>query len=145
MAGAWFTPVSWELGDGEALVIEYQIPPVSQYSGICLTNRWGEMIDFEARQTSLNLAQSQIDNGQVRILLSTKDFGIHNWLDATGYRNGVVTWRASTPDQPATPTVTVIRVDEIDDYFDPAQRISDQDRAAAMLVRLRHFADRNTP
>jgi hypothetical protein len=143
MAGAWFVPVSWELQDGEALVIEYEIPAGAAYVGICLTNQWSEMIDIETRQTSLNLAQSQIDNGRVRILLSTKDFGVYNWLDARGYRSGVVTWRASTPDQPATPMVTVIQVDQIDEYFDPAQSVSDQDRAAAMLARLRHFAERN--
>jgi hypothetical protein len=80
----------------------------------------------------------------VRILLSTKGFGVHNWLDARGYRNGVVTWRASAPDQPATPTVAVIRVDQIDEYFDPTWRVSDQERAAAMSARLRHFAERNT-
>ena len=88
---------------------------------------------------------AHIDNGRIRILLSTKDFGIHNWLDARGYRSGVVTWRASTPDQPAAPTVTVIRVDQIDDYFDPTQRISEQDRAGATVARQRHFAERNTP
>jgi hypothetical protein len=145
MAGAWFVPVCWELQDGEALVIEYEILPGAPYIGICLTNSWSEMIDIENRQTSLNIAQSQIDNGRVRILLSTKDFGVHNWLDARGYRSGIATWRASTPDQPATPTVSVIQADQIDDYFDPAQRVSGQDRAAAMLARLRHFAERNTP
>lgn len=35
MAGAWFVPVSWELQDGEALVIEYEIPPDAPYAGIC--------------------------------------------------------------------------------------------------------------
>jgi hypothetical protein len=145
MAGAWFVPVSWELQGGEALIIDYEIPPGARYVGICLTNPWSEMIDIETRQTSLNLAQSQIDDGRVRILLSTKDFGVHNWLDARGYRSGVVTWRASTPDQPATPTVTVIRADQIDEYFNPAQSVSDRDRATAMVARLRHFAERNTP
>jgi hypothetical protein len=145
MAGAWFVPVSWELQPDQALVVEYEIPTGAPYVGICLTNRWGEMIDIETRQTSLNLAQSRIDNDRVRVLLSTKDFGVHNWLDAGGYRSGVVTWRASTPDQPSTPTVTVIRTDQIDGYFDPAQRVSDHDRAAAMSARLRHFAERNTP
>jgi hypothetical protein len=84
MAGAWFVPVSWELEDGEALVVEYEIPPGAPFVGICLTNPWSEMIDIETRQTSLNLAPSQIDNGRVRILLSTSDFGVHNWLDARG-------------------------------------------------------------
>jgi hypothetical protein len=87
MAGAWFVAVSWELQDGEARVIEYEIPPGARYVGICLTNSWSEMIDIETRQTSLNRGQSQIDNRRVRILLSTKDFGVHNWLDARGYRN----------------------------------------------------------
>ena len=145
MAGAWFVPVSWELKDGHALVIEYEIPPGAAYVGICLTSPLSEMIDIETRQTSLNLAQSRIDNGRVRILLSTKDFGVHNWLDASGYRSGVVTWRASAPAQPPTPTVTVIRDGQIDDYFDPARRVSNEDRAAAISARLRHFADRNTP
>ena len=101
MAGAWFVPVPWELQNGGALVIEYEIPPGASYVGICLTNLWSEMIDIETRQTSLNLAQSQVDNGRVRILLSTEDLGVPNWLDASGYRSGVVTGRASTPDQPA--------------------------------------------
>ena len=72
-------------------MIEYEIPAGAPYAGICLTNRWGEMIDIETRQTSLNLAQPRIDDGRVRILLSTRDFGVQNWLDARGYRNGVVT------------------------------------------------------
>jgi hypothetical protein len=43
---------------------------------------------------------------------------------------------SGTPDQPATPTVTVIRADHIDVYFDPTQRVSDHDREAATLARL---------
>jgi hypothetical protein len=76
------------------------------------------MIDIETRQTSLNLGQSQAEDGRVRVLLSTKDFGVHNWLDARRYRSGVVTWRASTPDQPAAPTVTVVDENQVDEYFD---------------------------
>lgn len=143
MAGAWFVPVAWELQDGEALLLDYDIPPDAPYVGICLTNRWSEMIDIETRQTSLNLAQSRIDNDRVRVLLSREDFGVHNWLDARGYRSGVVTWRASSPDQPATPTVTVIRAAEIDEYFGPAQKVDADERARAIEARQRHFTERN--
>ena len=143
MAGAWFVPISWALQEGEALVIDYEIPPGAPYVGICLTNRWSEMMDIETRQTSLNLAQSLAHNGRVRVLLSTQDLGVHNWLDARGYRSGVVTWRASSPEQPATPTITVIRVDEIDEHFGPDQRITMDARARALQARVRHFAERN--
>ena len=143
MAGAWFVPISWELDDGQALVIDYQIPTDSPYVGICLTNRWSEMIDIETRQTSLNLAQSYTDDDHVRVLLSTEDVGVDNWLDARGYRSGVVTWRATTAEQPATPSATVIDVNRIDEYFDPARRVTADHRAAALLERQRHFAERN--
>jgi hypothetical protein len=145
MAGAWFVPVAWELAEDQALVIDYQIPDGSPYVGICLTDRWSAMIDIESRQTSLNLGQSEITDGHVRILLSTKDFGVPNWLDARGYRGGVATWRATTPTQPTAPVVTVIGTDEIDRYFDPSHRLTPADRAVALAKRHAHFADRNTP
>ncbi|WP_179466556.1 hypothetical protein [Mycolicibacterium vinylchloridicum] len=145
MAGAWFVPVAWELAEDQALVIDYQIPDGSPYVGICLTDRWSAMIDIETRQTSLNIGQSEITDGHVRILLSTKDFGVPNWLDARGYRSGVVTWRATTTTQPAAPVITVIGTDEIDRHFDPAYRLTPAERAVALAKRHAHFADRNTP
>ncbi|MBX7431779.1 hypothetical protein JDV09_06605 [Mycobacterium sp. Y57] len=145
MAGAWFVPIAWELADDEAAVIQYDVPPGAPYVGICLTNVWSEMIDIATRQTSLNLAQSQVDDGRVRILLATRDFGVRNWLDARGYRRGVVTWRASTPGQPSTPTFTVIHTSEIGDYFDAAHRVTEDERAEAIRARQRHFAARDTP
>lgn len=144
MAGAWFVPIAWELGEDQALVIEYEIPDASPYVGICLTDRWSAMIDIDSRQTSLNLGQSQVADGRVRILLSSKDFGVPNWLDTRGYRGGVVTWRASAARQPSTPVVTVIGSDEVDRYFDPSQRLTPAQRAADLAKRRTHFAERNT-
>jgi hypothetical protein len=143
MAGAWFVPISWELDEDQALVIDYEIPKGSPYVGICLTNRWSEMIDISTRQTSLNLGQSHIDGDHVRVLLAGEDLGVDNWLDARGYRSGVVTWRATTAEQPATPTATVIDIDRIDEYFDPTRRVTADARAAALSARHRHFAERN--
>jgi hypothetical protein len=145
MAGAWFVPIAWELADDQALVIDYEVPDGSPYVGICLTDRWSAMIDIETRQTSLNLGQSLATGNRVRVLLSNKDFGVHNWLDARGYRNGVVTWRASAPSRPATPVVTVIGTDEIEQFFDSAEHITASERTAALAKRQAHFADRNIP
>ncbi|MCV7089313.1 DUF1214 domain-containing protein [Mycobacterium interjectum] len=145
MAGAWFVPISWELEDGQALVIDYEIPAGSPYVGICLTNRWSEMIDIATRQTSLNRAQSHTDGNRVRVLVAAQDVGVENWLDARGYRSGVVTWRATAAEQPATPTATVIDIDDVDEYFDPLRRVTAYQRAAALSARQRHFAERDVP
>jgi hypothetical protein len=145
MAGAWFSPIPWELADGEALIIDYTIPEGSLYVGICLTNRWSEMIDIETRQTSLNLGQSHRDGNTVRVLLSATDDGVQNWLDTRGYGSGIVTWRATNPDAPAELTVTKIQAVEIDQHFDLNSRVTADQRAAAIAVRRRHFALRNTP
>lgn len=142
MAGAWFSPIPWQLDDGQALVIDYEIPENSPYVGICLTNRWSQMIDAATRQTSLTLSQSRIDDGRIRVLLACEDVGVRNWLDARGYRNGVATWRATTPVAPPAPSVTKIALADVDDFFDPSDRLTDDERASDMAARLRHFERR---
>ena len=145
MAGAWFSPIPWELAPSEALVIDLMIPDKSSYSGICLSNRWGEMIDIDTRQTSLNLGQTLLNDGRARILLSAEEVGVHNWLDARGQQGGLVTWRVSSPAAPDSPCVTKISLDEVDAYFGPEERVSQEGRAEAVARRMLHFADRNTP
>jgi hypothetical protein len=76
--------------------------------------------------------------------VTSEDVGVDNWLDARGYRSGVVTWRATAAAQPPTPTATVIDIDDVDDYFDPSRRISADQRAAALSARQRHFGERNS-
>ena len=144
MAGTWFSSISWQLDDGEGLVIDYTLPDDCSYSGICLTNRWSQMFDLETRQTSLNLAQSLVDGRQVRVLVAMEDVGVHNWLDARGYHSGIAMWRASSTFAPPAPNVTKIRLDDLDDYFGGTPRVSPDERASALAGRLRHFADRNT-
>jgi len=146
MAGTWFSVIPWALDDGEGLVIAYRIPPECSYTGICLTNQWSEMIDPRSRQTSLNPAQSQVGaDGVVRVLVAADDPGVGNWLDARGYRSGIVTWRTSVIEQPPPPTVTKIRLADIEDHFGPSSRISRAGRTRAIAARERHFANRDTP
>jgi len=101
------------------------------------------MIDIAARQTSLNFAQSRTDDNHVRVLVSTEEVGVDNWLDARGYRTGIVTWRATAVEQPATPIATVMDIGDVDEYFDQSRRITADQRAAALLARQRHFSERN--
>jgi hypothetical protein len=145
MAGAWFSPIPWELKSGEGLVIEYAIPENCSYSGLCLTDRWGRMIDIDTRQTSLNLGQSLTSGGRVRVLLSAEDVGVHNWLDARGQHKGLVTWRVSSPTAPGSAEVAKISLADVDGLFADTERVTQERRAQAVAKRLRHFAERNTP
>ena len=81
----------------------------------------------------------------MRVLVAAQDVGVDNWLDARGYRSGVVTWRATAAEQPAAPTATVIDLDDINEYFGPSRRVTADQRAAALLARQRHYAERDTP
>jgi hypothetical protein len=135
--------MKWHLNQGEALMIDFQIPEGSPYSSICLMNRWGEMIDIDQRQTSLNQTQSIIgEDGRVRVLLSTRDLDIHNWLDGRGYTGGTATWRTTNKEQPRKPTLTVIKEAQVSDYFDKSQRVTPAQRVEAIRKRQRHFAYR---
>jgi hypothetical protein len=146
MAGAWFTPVPWELDEDQGLVLELRIPDGSPYSGICLTDRWSSMIDIETRQTSLNRGQSLITDGnRVRVLLSRRDVGVHNWLDGRGHANGMVTWRTTYDTAPEPMHVEVIDLADVDRHFPAEARVTPEQRAVQIAARQAHFAERNTP
>ena len=100
MAGAWFVPMSWELQDGEALVIEYEIPPRAPYVGVCLTNSWSEMIDIETRQTSLNIG-TIADRRR-----PSENSALHQGLRRAqlARRQGVSQWSCDVASEHAEPT-----------------------------------------
>jgi hypothetical protein len=112
IAGIWknppnrLFPVVRGLGDGvkggvvavnrfrlktdEALIITLD-PIGAKYVGIEVTDPWMRSADYAQRSTSLNDTQAEVGaDGYLTYVLSNKDAGIRNWLDAGGLRDGIL-------------------------------------------------------
>ncbi|MET0658544.1 MAG: DUF1214 domain-containing protein [Steroidobacteraceae bacterium] len=91
---ARYLECSFEVGDDEALVLEFEREPNGTYWSLQLYDIWHRSLDFRTRQTTLNGRQMAKDaDGKVRVVLSRRDPGVANWLDSAGYNHGEVTWR----------------------------------------------------
>lgn len=89
------------LGEDEALVVTLT-PPEADYWGIQLCNPWFVTPDYANHVTSLNHTQlSRDSDGLCRVVISSRDPGVQNWLDTQGAREGVVmvryVWTANNP------------------------------------------------
>ncbi len=96
--------------------------PVSEcaYQAIQIGSRWYISTDYEHHQTSLTRAQSHADpDGKLRYVISERNPGIANWLEACGHPQGVMMlrWQRVSRDLTAAdgPTVEVVGFDELPD------------------------------
>jgi hypothetical protein len=136
------------LEEDEALIIESTVPVTPSFMGFHLSNLWGESLDFESYQSSLNTHQMESEDGHTfRWVVSHKDPGIKNWVDTTGLPHGYLSMRWTYPEQPPkeqwpTLQVTKVTIDEVDSFFAHAKRVSPQQRQASILMRHKHVQRR---
>ena len=100
----------WDLGPGEELVVDTDVPAARYWSFQLYTMGWFEPIDPAGRVTSRNHLQTRIGtDGRVQIVVAHSDPGVPNWLDTGGRREGLLTLRWFWPsgDEPPAPTATV--------------------------------------
>ena len=133
----------WDLAEDEALVVESNVPDSRYWSFQLYNLAWFELVDPVDRQTSLSHEQVSIDgDGRVRVVVSHRDPGVANWLDAGGRRDGLLTIRwfwpgSSDPD----PTTRVVKVGELASDLPPdTVRVDAAQRIAALQERRRHLA-----
>ena len=105
---------------------------------------WMVPLDFADRVTSLNHHQLHVDDdGKVRIVLSETDPGVPNWLDASGLRIGLVTYRYVRPRTQPAPTSKVIAVADVrDQVHSSTPTFSADDRREQIVARRRGVARR---
>jgi len=100
----------WELGAGEALVIEVT-PPPCDYWNLQINNHWMESLDYRYHTIAVNHhGATYRPDGSVRIVVAHEDPGVANWLETAGHRRGTMCWRwirAASHPQPATRVVKV--------------------------------------
>jgi len=91
----------WEVEPDEALLVTVT-PPACAYWNFEMNNEWHNSVDYRYRLSSVNGAQAALNpDGSVVIVLSHRDPGVPNWLDAGGYTSGEINQRwvesADTP------------------------------------------------
>ena len=103
----------WELEPDEALILEVE-PPKGVYWSYSLGNQWWETIHYGRRQSSLNGHQAVVDSdGILRVVISRRDPGVANWLDAAGHSNGAMILRCVRTETAPVPTARVVEFDDV--------------------------------
>ena len=126
------------------LVVDLDVPDDRNWS-ISLYNIWGDALDFQNRQTSLNGWLAHVDaDGKVRLVIGASDPGHPNWLDTAENRRGIICYRLLDCTRvPAEPQCIVVPTEQLAEVL-PAEsvRLGADARRAALLSRRRHVAHR---
>lgn len=132
----------WDLGPDDALIAEIPVPDARYWTFQLYELSWFELLDITERQTSLNQTQLAVDDdGRIRVVVSHRDPGVANWLDAGGLRNGMLHFRCFWADEAPTPSTQVAPVDEVlGSLPDGTREVSAEERAAVLASRRRHLA-----
>jgi hypothetical protein len=105
---------NFELGPGEALVIEGRFPRC-RFGNLVVWNRHLQSLGRPGTRASLNRRQTRLEaDGRFRIVVAHEDPGVPNWLDTGGEQSGVVFVRYLLPEErPEGLESRVVRVDRI--------------------------------
>jgi len=89
----WYQEGCFSLADWEVLVIEGHPSPDCRAFSLSLTDPFFSTIDWANAHSSMNHHQALVQDGVLWAVVADQDPGIHNWLDTTGHRFGVLQFR----------------------------------------------------
>lgn len=120
----------WQLQEDEALIVTLSPPKECPYWDIQVGNVWYETFDY--RYFISGLADKQVHanlDGTTTIILSEKDPGTANWLQAAGHREGHLAVRWHLIDgPPPIPQCQVVTFAELAEHIVHLPRVSQQQR-----------------
>ncbi len=133
----------YDLRPDQALVVELS-PPANPLWNIATYNIWGDVVDFQNRQCSLNGAQAYIRGDELRVVVSAVDVGHPNWLDTGGNKRGLLWYRMMhAPEFEEKPRCIVLQVDEVWRYeHADTPRVDSFERRRRLAERRMHITRR---
>jgi hypothetical protein len=134
-----YWPAIFEFDEGEALIIETELPARRTYWNIQLNDPYFNAIEFVYRLSSLNGATAKISSdGKVRAVVALQDPGVPNWLDPAGYREGDIYGRWYDCDSAPTPIIKRVPFAKLRDHL-PADTpvVTKEQRAEELRARVR--------
>jgi len=134
----------WQLEPNQALVVEFDEPAATYWSIQTYMLHWLQPLDFANRVTSLNDGQVRVDDdGKVRVVISATDPGVHNWLDTSGLRKGLCSYRWVRANTEPTPTSELVDVADLRTHLPESTPVFGiRDRHAQIKSRRRGVARR---
>ena len=108
----------WQLEPDEALVITTDVPD-ADYWGWTVHHRYRlDSGDFANRQTSLNMAQTFVDDdGRIRLVVAGSDPGAPNWIDTERQPEGMLVYRSIDTRSRPVPEAQVVAVSSLRDLL----------------------------
>jgi hypothetical protein len=113
-----YWPAVFELDDGEALIIETELPGVVHYWNIQLNDPYFNAIEYVYRMSSLNGASARISSdGRLRAVIALEDPHVPNWLDPAGFKQGTIYGRWYDSDSVPTPVIHRVPITRLRDHL----------------------------
>ncbi len=113
-----YWPACFQLDDGEALIIETELPAKRPYWNIQLNDPLFNALEYVYRLSSLNGHTARVSSdGKFRAVISLVDPGVPNWLDPAGYREGGIYGRWFDCDTNPTPIIKRVPLAELRNHL----------------------------
>jgi hypothetical protein len=133
----------FKIAEDEALLIEVT-PPKAKYWSLHLGNVWLESLDYANHQSSLNGHQARLDgDGVFRAVVSVRDPGVPNWLDAVRRREGTIIYRWNLADGAPVPATKLVKFSQVRKHLPgDTPRVAPPERAQVIERRRQHVLRR---
>ena len=145
--GRWMSGGYFELGSGEALLL--RMPATrAKYQAVQLTDMWFASLEYGNQVSSLNTKQSVLSpDGAYYYVISQKDPGFANWLDAGALSRGtfLLRWDGVRGDLPEDefPEARRISLAEVATAIPGFVAVGERERERVRSERRRHLQHRS--
>lgn len=134
----------FSLGEKQALVITVA-QSGAKYLGIQLTDPWFRSFDHADRTSSLSHRQASPNaDGTITFVIAAQDPGYYNWLDTTGFREGLVMLRVEDFEGPLPAADAVIKQVRLVELSDLPAAVPGQFRRVDAAGRARQILERKS-
>jgi hypothetical protein len=104
----------WAIEPDEALVVRVTPPVPCAYWDVQVGNGWYESFDYRHHFSGLTCEGAHLeDDGSVVLVVSDRDPGTANWLEAVGHREGHIAIRWQLTDDLPVPETEVVPVGDV--------------------------------
>lgn len=134
-----YWPAVFELADGEALILETEMPARRHYWNIQMNDPYFNAVEIVYRFSSINEATARFSSdGKLRCVVANEDPGVPNWLDAGGFHEGTIYGRWYDCDSAPMPTLKRVKLSELRAHL-PADTptVTPEERAELLRRRVR--------